>query len=60
MRYWAQMLMLIPKENEGIASDIQALVWNKENDFDAEEEGTKEKNKRFMTEQAQYNSTKEL
>jgi|TARA_B100000524_G_scaffold56571_1_gene26316 hypothetical protein len=54
------MLMLIPKENEGIESDIQALVWNKENDFDAEEEGTKEKNKRFMTEQAQYNSTKEL
>ncbi len=50
--------MPIPKRiNENLDSDMQALVWNKENDFDAEEEGTKKQHKRFMREQ--YDSAKE-
>ena len=53
--------MPIPKRiNEDLDSDIQALVWNKENHFEADEEGTKKTNRRFMTEQAQYNSAKDL
>ena len=54
--------MPIPKRiNEDLLdSDIQALVWNKENQFEADEEGTKKTNRRFMTEQAQYSSAKDL
>ena len=58
MSYWARVLMPIPKRiNENLDSDMQALVWNKENDIDAEEEGTKKQHKRFMREQ--YDSAKE-
>ena len=48
--------MPIPKRiNENLDSDIQALplVWNKEYQFEADEEGTKKRNSRFMTKQAQ-------
>ena len=43
-----------------IQQDIQALIWNKEIKFDADEDGTEKVNRRFMKKGAEYNSTQEL
>ena len=39
-RYQAQCMALPKWLNEAIESDVQALVWSKQIEFDAEEEGT--------------------
>ena len=60
LRYWAQF-MLIPRSiNKSLDADIQALIWNKEIKFDADEDGTEKVNRRFMIKGAEYNSTQEL
>ena len=53
--------MLIPRSiNKSLDTDIQALIWNKEIKFDADEDGTEKVNRRFMIKGAEYNSTQEL
>eukprot|EP00966_Prymnesium_polylepis_P242501 5607799-Prymnesium_polylepis.1 len=49
-RYQAQCTcMALPKWlNEAIESDVHALVWSKQIEFDAEEEGTEAVFKRYM------------
>ena len=60
LRYWAQF-MLIPRSiNKSLDADIQALIWNKEIKFDADEDGTEKVNRRFMMKGAEHNSTQEL
>ena len=60
LRYWARF-MLIPKSiNKSLDADIQALVWDKDIKFDADEDGTEKVNRRFMKKGAEYNSTQEL
>ena len=47
--------MALPKWlNEAIESDVQALVWSKQIEFDAEEEGTEASFKRYMKKGAQF------
>jgi len=53
--------MLIPRSiNKSLDTDIQALIWNKEIKFDADEDGTEKVNRRFMKKGAEHNSTQEL
>ena len=47
-------------KQEPVDADIQALIWNKEIKFDADEDGTEKVNRRFMKKGAEYNSTQEL
>ena len=46
--------------NKNLDADIQALIWNKEIKFDADEDGTEKVNRSFMKKGAEYNSTQEL
>ena len=43
-RYWAQVMHVPTEIMQSIASDVQALIWNKECDFDKEEVGTNLRN----------------
>ena len=39
-RYWAQFMLILRSINKSLDADIQALIWNKEIKFDADEDGT--------------------
>ena len=59
-RYLAQSV-LIPKDiNNAIHEDVQALIWNKDLSFDAEEMGTERSSRRWMKDGAQYKPKREL
>ena len=51
-RYWAQSMMMPQKVIKLIQEDINALIWAKDPDFSASEEGTAAPFKRWMTQTA--------
>ena len=59
-RYIAQNLVIPTNFMDALQQDTQALIWNKEVIFDADEIGTPLVNKRYMKEEVQYSPKKEL
>ena len=54
-RYWAQCMTMPDKIIKDIESDVSALIWQKDPQFDMQEKGTKKGFKRKMTQEAAYN-----
>ena len=59
-RYWAQSMLLPKHVNEAIEEDVQALVWNKDQQFDADEFGSTLASRRWMRKEAQFRPKREL
>ena len=59
-RYWAQSMTIPSDIMAWIEQDVQALVWNKELNFDPDEKGSVLTSRRFMIEPAQYKPKSEL
>ena len=60
LRYWAQLMVIPEKIMKWIDKDAQALLWNKEIQFEEGERGTEKVNKRFMRQGSEYNSKQDL
>ena len=58
-RYYAQCLHLSGALHDAIESDAQALVWSREADFDAAEQGTAANFKRWMKKNSQFGNRKQ-
>ena len=58
-RYWAQVMHVPTEIMQSIASDVQALIWNKECDFNKEEEGTSLRNLPWVSKEARNLPSKE-
>ena len=55
LRYRAQLMVIPDKIMKWIDKDAQALLWNKEIQFEEGERGTEKVNKRFMRQGSEYN-----
>ena len=60
LRYWAQLMVIPEKIMRWIDKDAQALLWNKDIQFEEGERGTEKINKRFMKQGTEYNSKQDL
>ena len=58
-RYWAQCIHMPEDIARAISSDVQALIWGRDPEFDPEELGTELLNRRWIRNQSQYLPTKE-
>ena len=58
-RYWAQTLHMPTEIAQAIDSDVQAMVWGRDVDFDPEELGTTLTNNRWISTKSQYLPKKE-
>ena len=58
-RYWAQTMHIPSEISSAIASDVHALIWNKECLFEGDETGTERKNKAWVCKEARNLPTKE-
>ena len=59
-RYWTQCMVMPRYIYDAFQSDVQALIWSKEPEFDAETYGTSMKGKRFMKSENQYQPKRAL
>ena len=59
-RYWAQALHMPTEIAQAIDSDVQAMVWGRDVDFDPEELGTTLNNNRWISTKSQYLPKKEV
>ena len=57
-RYWTYTSIMDKEISEAVKSDVQAVIWSKDADFDAESMG-EDKVYRFVKERAQYNPRRE-
>ena len=60
LRYWAQLMVIPEKIMRWIDKDAQALLWNKDIQFEEGERGTEKTNNRFMRQGTEYNSKQDL
>ena len=57
--YWAQCMHMPDDIAQGINSDVQALIWGRDPEFDPEELGTNLANRKWIRNQSQYLPTRE-
>ena len=59
-RYAADTIAIPNDINDDIEADVQALIWNKEARFDADESGTEKVNRRWLVKEAQSRKLTDL